>query len=160
MPILLAVSPVGGDAIGTHNHGLNAAGLHQVGAHVVAENSGWNVVLHQLPRGESRALEVGSCLIGEDINGVPALNRRADDAESGAVAARGERTGVAVGEDGPVLRQQVCPKGTELFAGSDIFVVHAAREGNNGGLDLGDRRAPQRQADCRDREPCQCPKKD
>ena len=92
---------VGGDAVGADDDGLDAALAHEGSGHVVAEDGGGDVVLHELPGGEAGALEVGAGLVGEDVDGCGrVLDGRADDAEGGAVAAGGERAGVAVGEDG------------------------------------------------------------
>ena len=60
-----------------------------------------------------------------------ALDGGADDTEGGAVAAGGEGAGVAMGEDGALLRKQFCAKGPELLAGGDVFVVHLAGEGDD-----------------------------
>src|SRR3982074_2876241 len=57
---------VGGDAVCADDDGLDAALQHERGGHVVAEDGGGDVVLHQLPRGEARALQEGAGLIGED----------------------------------------------------------------------------------------------
>ncbi len=108
------------------------------GGHVVAEDGGGDVVLHELPRGEAGALEEGTGLVGEDVDLVAALDGGADDAEGGAVAAGGEGSGVAVGEDGAFLREERCAVGAHLFAGGDVFVVHAAGFGYYGGFDFGD----------------------
>ena len=98
---------VGGDAVGADDDGLDAALAHEVGGHVVAEDGGGDVVLHELPGGEAGALEEGAGFVGEDVDLVAALDGGADDAEGGAVAAGGERAGVAVGEDGALLREEV-----------------------------------------------------
>ena len=91
---------VGGDAVGADDDGLDAALAHERGGHVVAEDGGGDVVLHELPCGEAGALQEGTGLVGEDVDLVAALDGGADDAEGGAVAAGGEGAGVAVGEDG------------------------------------------------------------
>ena len=129
---------VGGDAVGADDDGLDAALAHEVGGHVVAEDGGGDVVLHELPGGEARALEEGAGLVGEDVDLVAALDGGADDAEGGAVAAGGECSGVAVGEDCAFFGKEGCAVGTHLFAGGDVFVVHAAGFGDDGGFDLGD----------------------
>ena len=111
---------------------------HEVGGHVVAEDGGGDVVLHELPGGEAGALEEGAGLVGEDVDLVAALDGGADDAEGGAVAAGGEGSGVAVGEDGAFLGEEGCAVRSHLFAGGDVFVVHLAGFGDDGGLDFGD----------------------
>ena len=92
----------------------------------------------QLPGGEAGALEEGAGLVGEDVDLVAALDGGADDAERGAVAAGGEGAGVAVGEDGAFLREKRRAVSAHLLAGGDVFVVHAAGFGDDGGFDLGD----------------------
>ena len=95
------------------------------GGHVVAEHGGGDVVLHEFPGGEAGALEEGAGLVGEDVDLVAALDGGADDAEGGAVAAGGESAGVAVGEDGAFRGEERCAVRAHLFAGGDVFVVHA-----------------------------------
>ena len=106
--------------------------------HVVAEDGGGDGILHELPGGEAGALEVGAGLVGEDVEGVAALDGGADDAEGGAVAAGGEGSGVAVGEDGALPGKEVSAVGAEGLALGDVFVVEAVGEGDDGGLDCGD----------------------
>ena len=127
---------VGGDAVGPDDHGLDASLLHQVGGHVVAQHGGRDVVFHQLPRGQSRALEIGAGFVGEDVDLVALLHGGADDAEGGTVSAGGERAGVAVGEDGALLRKQFGPDAAEFAAVGNVFVVHLAGERDDAGLDL------------------------
>jgi hypothetical protein len=92
---------VGGDAVCTDDDGLDAAGAHEAGGHVVADNGGGDAVGHELPGGEARALQEGTGFIGVDVNAFALLDCGTDDAERGAVAAGGEGAGVAVGETPP-----------------------------------------------------------
>ncbi len=82
--------------------------------------------MEELPGGEAGALQEGAGLVGEDVDLVAALDGGADDSEGGAVAAGGEGSGVAVGEDGAFLREEGCSVGSHGLAGGDVFVVHAA----------------------------------
>ncbi len=97
---------VGGDAVGSDDDGLNAALVHEGGGHVVAEDGGGDVVLHELPCGEAGALKEGTGLVGEDVDLVAVLDGGTDDAEGSAVAAGGEGAGVAVGENGAFLWEE------------------------------------------------------
>ena len=151
---------VGGDAVRADDDGLDAALAHEVGGHVVAEDGGGDVVLHELPGGEAGALEEGAGLVGEDVDLVAALDGGADDAEGGAVAAGGEGAGVAVGEDGAFLREEFGAEGSELAAVGDVLVVHLAGEGYDGGFDLGDGGVLRRRGGCRGRGPGRCPRRD
>ena len=72
---------VGGDAVRADDHGLDAALRHKVGGHVVAENGGGDVVLHELPGGEAGTLEVGAGLVGEDVEFMACFDGGTDDAE-------------------------------------------------------------------------------
>jgi len=138
-PDLIGGVAVCRDAIGTDDDGLNATLRHEVGGHVVAENCSWDVVLHEFPGGEAGALEEGTGLIGEDVDLVTALDGGANDAESGAVAAGSECSGVAVGQDGTFTGEQGSAVRSHLFAGGDVFVVHATCLCDDRGFDLGDR---------------------
>jgi len=128
---------VGGDAVGADDDGLDAALMHEGGGHVIAEDGGGDVVLHELPCSEASALQEGAGLVGEDVDLVAVLDGGADDAEGSTVAAGGEGASVAVGEHGAFERKERCAVRAHLLAGSDVFVVHAAGLGDDGRFDFG-----------------------
>jgi hypothetical protein len=97
---------VGGDAVRAHDNGLDLAGAHQAGGHVVADDGGGNAVGHQLPRREPRALQKGPRLVGVDVDLFALLHGSADHAQRRAVAAGGQCAGVAVGQHAAFVRQQ------------------------------------------------------
>ncbi len=132
---------VGCDAVGSYDDGLDLALTHEGAGHVVAEDSGGDVVVEELPGGEAGALQVGAGLVGVDVDLVAALDCGADDSEGCAVAAGGEGSRVAVGEDGAFLREEGCAVRSHGFAGGDVFVVHLLGFGDEGCLDVGDRGA-------------------
>ena len=68
------------DAVRADHDGLNAAGLHQAGGHVVTDHGGGNVVLHQLPCGEARALQEGAGFVGVNMDAFALRDGGADDA--------------------------------------------------------------------------------
>ena len=115
---------VGGDAVRAYDDGLDAAGTHQAGGHVVADDGGGDAVGHQFPRGKARALQKRPRLVGVDVNALALFDRGADDAERGAVAASGQRAGVAVGEHAAFIRQQRAAECAHGLAGGDVFLVH------------------------------------
>ena len=96
---------VGGDAIGADDDRLDLSALHHVRGHVVGDERDVDAALVQLPRGQPRALQERARLVGEDVDAALLLVRGADDAERGAVAAGGQRAGVAVREHA-ALRQE------------------------------------------------------
>ena len=67
---------VGGDAVGTDDDGVDLALAHEAGGHVVAEDGGGDVVVHQLPRGETRALEEGAGFVSIDVESCCPVRRR------------------------------------------------------------------------------------
>ena len=103
----------------------------------IRDRGSGDVVLDQLPRGEARALVEGPGLVGEDVDLFTAFDGGADNAEGGAVAAGGEGSGVAVGEDGTLLWQELCAEGPELAQVGDVFIVEALGEGYYGCFNLG-----------------------
>jgi hypothetical protein len=129
---------VGGDAVGSDDDGLDAALAHEGCGHVVAEDCGGDVVLHELPCGEAGALKEGTGLVGEDVDFVAVLDGGTDDAESSAVTAGSKGAGVAMSEDSAFFGKQRCAVGAHLLAGSDVFVVHATGLGDDCGFNLGD----------------------
>ena len=130
---------VGGYAVSTDDYGLNPALAHEVGGHVVAENGRRNVVLHQLPGCKAGTLQIGTRLIGEDVDLMATLHRGTDHAQRRAIAARGESTGIAMGEDSALLREQVSSERAQLLTGGDVFVIHLPRECDHLLLNLRDR---------------------
>jgi sugar lactone lactonase YvrE len=94
---------VGGNAVCSHDHGLDAALAHEAGGHVIAEDSGGDAVGHQLPGGEARALQEGAGFVGKDVNLLTALDGSTNDAQSCPVAAGGKGSGVAVGEHAAIV---------------------------------------------------------
>src|SRR6185437_17147155 len=72
---------IGRDAVGSDDDGLNFSFAHETGGHVVADDGGGNVVGHQFPGGEARALEEGACLVGIDVDLLALFDGGADDAE-------------------------------------------------------------------------------
>jgi hypothetical protein len=127
---------IGGDAVGSHNYGLNSALAHEAGRHVVANDSSWNSVRHQFPGCEASALEEGTRFVCEDMNLFAPLNCSANDAQSRSVAAGGQRSGVAVGEDAAFLGHQVGAVRSHGFAGGDVLVVHGESVGQQSLLDF------------------------
>lgn len=126
---------VGCDAVGSDDDGLDAAFAHEMGGHVVAEDCGGDVVLHQLPGGEACTLEEGASLVGEDVDLVAAFYRCPDNSERRSIATGGESACVAVGEDGSFFREEIGAVRAHLLAGGDVVVVHAAGLGYDGGFD-------------------------
>ncbi len=72
---------------------------------------------------------------------LPCFDCRANDAERGAVAAGGERAGVAVGEHAALVGQQRAAEGSHGLAGGDVFLVHGVGFGEKLLFDFGHRGA-------------------
>ena len=87
--------------------------------------------------GEASTLKVGAGFVGEDVDLLAVFYGSADDAEGRTVAAGGEGSGVAVGEDGAFLREEFGSEAAEFLAVGDVFVVHLAGAGGDGFFDLG-----------------------
>src|SRR5690606_21160609 len=90
---------VGRDAVCPDHHDLDEPAFHRVGGHAVGDQRDRDAVLEKLPRGEAGALKEGPGLAGVDADLLSLLACGSDHAERGAVAYRGQRTGVAVRED-------------------------------------------------------------
>jgi hypothetical protein len=110
--------------------------VHQAGGHVVAEHRGGNVVGHQLPCGQPRALQKGPRFVGEDVNALALLDGRADDAQSGSVAAGGQSPGVAMRQHAAFVGHQRRAESSHRLAGGNVFLVHRVRLGQDLFLDL------------------------
>ena len=70
---------------------------------------------------------------------MPCFDGRADHAERGAVAGRGQRSGVAVGEDASAGGHQRGAVAAHGLVGGNVFGVHALRFFDQRLLDLRDR---------------------
>ena len=68
-------------------------------------------------------------LVRVDVDALALLDRRADDAQRGPIAAGGESAGVAVGQYAAFVGQQGAAKRAHRLAGGDVFVVHGVRFG-------------------------------
>ena len=127
---------IGCNAVRAHDHSLNTPRLHQAGGHVVADYRGGNLVGHQLPRRQPRALQKRPRLIGINVNVFALLDRRADDAQRGSVTASRQSAGVAVGQHAAFFRQKRRAKFAHGLARGNVFLVHRVRFGQQFLLDL------------------------
>src|SRR4029078_7432486 len=100
---------------------------HQGRAHVVGDDGGVDAVAHQLPGGQPSALYERSGLVGGHSYLFAFFNRAADDAERRAVAGRGERARVAVGQDPRIGWHHIRADRAQRAAVGDVFVVDLLR---------------------------------
>ncbi|MCY1415127.1 hypothetical protein D9M71_305960 [compost metagenome] len=104
---------VGGDAIGTDYDPGNALGLHQMSSSRVGIDRQRNALLGQLPGGQARALQPGPGFIDVDPLDHTLHKGCSNHPQGGAETASGQRTVVAVGQQGLlialVLANQVDP---------------------------------------------------
>ena len=140
-PDLVGRIAVGRDAVGADDHCLDLALGHDGAGHVVRDQRDRNVVLHQLPCREARALQEGAGFVGEDLNALAALDGGADDTERGAVAGRGQGSGVAVREHAAGVGHQRCAIGPHGAIGGNVFGVDGPRLVDECLLDDGNRAA-------------------
>jgi hypothetical protein len=75
------------------------------------------------------------------MNLLALLDRRANDAQSGSVAAGGQCAGVAVRQDAALIGHKRRAKCAHRLAGGNVFGVHCVRFGQDFHLDLGQGRA-------------------
>src|SRR6185312_2834445 len=59
---------ISGNAVGADDYGANLALLHHGSGHVVGDYRCGNTILGQLPGGEARTLQEGTCFVGENVN--------------------------------------------------------------------------------------------
>jgi len=97
---------VGGDAVCAHDHHVDLPPLHEVPGHVVADQSAGDVVLHQLPCGESGPLQEGTRLVDPDHVDLSCLVSGPDHSQGRSVVPRGQGASIAVGQDACVLGNQ------------------------------------------------------
>ena len=62
---------VGGNAVASHNHGIDLAFLHQITRHVVRDQCGANFFFLELPGGQTGALKKRPRLIDPDFDLFP-----------------------------------------------------------------------------------------
>ena len=97
---------VGGDAVGSHDHGVHLSFSHEACGHVVADERAGNARARQLPRREARALPHRARLVGVHALDLALLGRGVYHAERRAVERRRQASGVAVREHAAALPQQ------------------------------------------------------
>ena len=76
-------------------------------------------------------MQEGPRLVGVDMDALALLDGRANNAQSGSVAAGGQRAGVAVREDSAFPRQQRAAECAHGLAGGNIFLVHGVGFGQD-----------------------------
>ena len=116
-----------GDAIGADDDGIECTALKKMSGHVVGDERDVDVVLLQLPRGESRTLQVRSRFIGEDGDAFARFDGGANDAEGGAVTCGGKRAGVAVRENRRLRAEEFGAEAADAAIRFDVFVEYSLR---------------------------------
>ena len=118
---------VGGDAVGADDDDVDVAGAHQRSGHALGDDRGVDALAHQLPRGQARALQERTRLVGDDRDPLALLDGRADHAERRAVAGRGQRAGVAVREHAGAVGHHRRAVPAHRPAVGDVLVVNRPR---------------------------------
>ncbi len=125
-PDLVGRVAVGGDPVGADDDQIDLSLLHEKSRHVVRDQRAGDLFLHHFPGGQSRPLEDGAGFIDIDMELFAFLPGGTDHAEGRPVTGRGERPGVAVGEDPgavgdqiPTVRAETAVDGDVLFADPD-----------------------------------------
>src|SRR4030043_1612856 len=129
---------VPGDAVGARDDQPDLPRFHQPAGHVVGDQGHRNPELAELPDSQARPLQEWPRLIHEDVDLLALLMSGPDDAGCRAVAGCGQSAGVAVGQDGISVGDQVLTEGTDLLVGFQILRFD--------GLGLPDQAKPERSA--------------
>ncbi len=90
---------VPGDAVRADNGEVDHIVVHEIAGHVVRDQRAGDLLLHELPRGQTRALEHRTGLVDVDVDLFPFFHCGTHHAFGGPVACRGDRTGIAVRDD-------------------------------------------------------------
>ena len=130
---------VGGDAISSHNDGIDLSLPHDRPCHIVRDERGGNMIFHQLPRCQTRALQERPSLVSKHLKLLPRINGSANYAQRRAVTTRRQCAGVAMGQDAAAGGKQYSAVLAHRFIGSDVFQQHTLGFLDHGLLDPGDR---------------------
>ena len=98
-PDLVADVAIGGHPVGSDDHQVHPAMLHQMAAGVVGDHRMWDAVVPELPGGERGTLVTGPGLIDPNVNGDPTIMRQINRRRRGSPVHRREPAGVTMGED-------------------------------------------------------------
>src|SRR4029434_868631 len=101
---LVAHFAVGRDPVGAYNNAVDFALALDVAGHAVGNDGDRNFVFHQLPGSKTSALEEWPRFIGITLNALSGFHCRADHSQRSSESGRGQRAGVAVGENPSVAR--------------------------------------------------------
>ena len=90
---------IGGNAVAADKDGVDPAGFHDSGCHIVADEGDVHAGGTKFIRGETCTLEQGACLVGKDAEVVAFFVSKVHDGGGRAVFGSGELACVAVGEE-------------------------------------------------------------
>ena len=90
---------IGGNAVAADEDGVDPAGFHDGGCHVVADEGDVHAGRTEFIRGETCTLEQWACLVGKDAEVVASFVSKVHDGGGSAVFGGGELPCVAVGEE-------------------------------------------------------------
>ncbi len=116
---------VGGNAVGPDNDQIHSALLHEITCHAIRNQRHRNRIALQFPSGEPRALEKRPGLIRQHLYLAPGKMRRPNHPQRCAVARRGQGAGIAVRQNGRLMRHQVEAVRPDLAVQADILFVQA-----------------------------------
>ena len=95
---------------------------HECADHIVCNERHRNLVLHQLPGREPRALQHRPGLIRNDMNIFPLLPSRANDAQCCAIPSCRQSAGIAMGKNGLIACNEFCSVLSHCLTEGNIFI--------------------------------------
>ena len=121
VPILLATSPFGRDAVRADDHDVDVAGRHERAGGDVSDERVVDAQPIELPCGQPCPLEHRARLVDPHVGTLPGFRSRAHDPQGGAVPDARERPGVAVREDPNARRKELRPRPAERSVRLDVL---------------------------------------
>src|SRR5687768_8350185 len=97
-----------GNSVRADNNRLHLSLFHHVTGHVVGDKGNGNVVLVQLPGGETGSLQIWPRFVRNNGDVLAGIDGSADNAQRRAPnAARGQSSGIAVRQDGGIIFEKL-----------------------------------------------------
>ena len=116
---------IGGNAVAADKDGVDPAGFHDSGCHIVADEGDVHAGGTKFIRGETCTLEQGACLVGKDAEVVAFFVSKVHDGGGRAVFGGGELACVAVGEKSIAGLYEGERVLTYFFADVDVLLFDA-----------------------------------
>src|SRR6185503_7011042 len=115
------------NTVGPDDDEIDFTRAHQGTSHALGNDGRADTVANQLPGRQPRPLHERARLVGKYRHFFALLDGGSNDAKRGTVAGRGERAGVAMGQDSASVGHDLGADAAHQATVGDVLVVNGAR---------------------------------